>query len=674
MDRYRAKGREESELRGIEVTIRLESVNHRSCLSSASGARLLHRPASMIDKESLFARLEQFPGDWENRLALIELAIREDDLPGAKRLVRAAPPHVATPPEIQVRLHALLTRGKEALAPLAPSPVPAEPVPAETSGTPVPVETAAPGPPSPAPAPAPAPVAASAGTEGGLAALVEADVAIPARQRQGARVSSRASRHAPKAPPPIDRRAGREKWNDYDGGLKIVDLDPPETHERPTSAPERGSSLSLALFAHVALIVILSLVAVEVSRPDPPQLVVSVIHEREAELVTTRITRPTPEVKPSAASAQSVDVITSVSASSTFNVPEVENPSDTLITSTMTGVAPAGTGMSFSTAAVDSSDVNFFGLSGSGRKIVFIIDATPEMLVDEKGGMSAYNKVKDEVGIMLANLNRGTHFNLLLYQGKEVVAFRPEMVPGLPSNLRQAIEWLDPLNRDYGALGLRGDFGTPVEVTTNEKLPIAAIDVAHYTKAVQKALEWQASAIFCITAGYRGMARAPTPEMLEKMAKMPPADPGTIDPREQEAWQKAVAKTREWLEKENAARRGKGLDPKVVTNFGQLVREITGATPPQRRGGNDGGNAMPGMPDVTPEDIERQVDLLVKWQFKEQGHEEPSVHLVLFLGEEEEIADAEEDHFKALTRKNRGKLKVLRGLAALKNVTGAGSE
>jgi hypothetical protein len=40
--------------------------------------------------------------------------------------------------------------------------------------------------------------------------------------------------------------------------------------------------------------------------------------------------------------------------------------------------------MNFFTEATKSSDVNFFGISGSGRKIVFVIDATPQMLVDEK--------------------------------------------------------------------------------------------------------------------------------------------------------------------------------------------------------------------------------------------------------------------------------------------------
>lgn len=632
----------------------------------------------MEGKEQLFARLEQSPEDWDVRLALIEQAIREGDPASAKRLIRASPAHVPTPPAIQVRLHALLTgtatpaletpRASEASAPVetrtetveetsTPQPRPAEPLSER-----VPQEATASNDPD---------------MGGGLSALVEKDVIekTPGREsssRVGSRLDSAKQRHAP---PRIERTPAKDKWKDYDGGLELVPLDPIEKYETPSRAPERVSSVSLALIAHLAVLILLSLVVIQVQRPNPPQLVVSVVHERESELVTTRLTRPSVDPKPSAAAAQSVDVITALATSSNFNVPDVETPNDALVVSALPGVAPAGTGMSLTGKAVDSSDVSFFGLSGSGRKIVFIIDATPEMLVDEKGGMSAYNKVKDEVGIMLANLNRGTQFNLLLYEGEELVAFRPELVPGLPSNLRLAIEWLDPLNRDYEALGLNGDFGTPLEVTGHEDLPIAAVDVAHYTKAVQKALEWQASAIFCISAGYRGMNRSPTPEMLKKMAEMPRRNPGTIDPREQEAWQKAVAKTREWLEKENAARREKGLDPKVVTNFNQLVREVTGATPPQRRGGDTGGGpAMPAIPPITPEDIERQVDLLVKQQFKSQGIEEPSLHMVLFVGEDEEIQDTDEDHFKTLTRKNRGKLKILRGLAALKNVTGAGSE
>jgi len=607
----------------------------------------------MSETEELLERLELTPGDWAARLALIEIAVRKGDIAFAKRLVRASPSDQPTPTEVQIRIHTLLTKGVEAPPP--------EPV-ATAAPTPVPVPVAE----EPWPAEVPEPEAESnpasapprSSLEGGLSALIESDLPVEPR-----RASSGKSAKARPAPHP-DLAAAKAKWESYDGGLELVTLDPTDFVEAPSTAPERFSAVSMAIMLHVVLFILVGLVVVQTPLPKPPQLVVSVIHEREADLTTTRITKPNPEITPSAAAAQSVDVISSVGTSS-FSVPDVETSDDLIVSSMLPGVQALGNGMSFSTKAVDASDVNFFGLSGSGKRIVFVIDATAEMLVDEKGGMAAYDKVKTEVGVMLATLNRGTEFNVLLYEGKQLVAFRETPVPGLPSNIRHAIEWLDPLNRHYESLGLGNDFGPTHEVSEVEGYPIAAGDLAHYSKAIQKAMEWRAGAIFCVVSGYRGMGRAPPPEMTAKPASAPPA--ATVDPGEQKAWQDAVAKTRAWLEKENEARREKGLSPKVVVNFNQLVREITGAAPPARR---NAPAAAPGPPGVTPEEIEQQVAKLVKDRYKADGMEEPSVHMVLFLGDEEEIG-TDEDHFKNLTRKNRGKLKILRGLAALQNVTGA---
>ena len=634
----------------------------------------------MSEKEKLLERLERKPEDWLARVTLIEMAIREGDVSFAKRLVRASPSDVPTPPEIQIRIHALLTKGVAALPPVTAAevasgkPVQAVPEKAKPEAAPVvadlPVKHPAPDDKEVKPVEGISLAAPSTSPyrefDGGLGALIESHIPVavvkkPERRKRGSQAKV----------PSLNRDSAKKKWENYDGGLELVTLEPGEYVEPPSTAPERLSSVSLAVLLHVVILILLGLVVVQVPLPKPPELVVSAVHEQVSELVTTRLTKPNLEIKPSAAAAQAIDVISSV-ATSSFNVPDVEHTSNVLVSSMQAGIQPVGTGMSFSSETVKASDVNFFGLSGSGRKIVFIIDATPEMLVDEKGGMAAYDKVKTEVGIMLANLNRGTQFNILLYQGKQLVAFRSELVPGLPSNLRQAISWLDPLNREYESLGLGAGFGPSYDVADHEGLPIQAVDLAHYTKAVQKAIEWQSSSIFCISGGYEGMSRSPDAEMLKKMAAMPaaPANPGTIDPAEQKAWQSAVEKTREWLQKENEARSAKGVSPKVVVNFNQLVREVTGASPPSRRGGTPAGAAMPQMPPVTQEDIEKQIDKLVKSQYKAGGLEEPSLHMVLFLGEEEEIG-TDEDHFKNLTRKNRGKLKILRGLAALQNVTGA---
>lgn len=619
----------------------------------------------MTKKEELLERLEISPGDWVVRIALIEMAVFDGDIAFAKRLVRASPSDQPTPPEAQIRIHELLTKGLAAFpekkAEVCPSPVSDETPEEAFSDLPedafLSIEESD--------SFVREPLSVSQEPGGGLGALIESDSISLISPESSRRTSSRQRKGEERK---VDRKSLQDKWRNYDGRLELVAIPIPEKPLETSSTGERFSSLSMALIFHVILFVLIGLVIVETPQPKPPELIVSVLHEKEADLVTTRITKPSLEIQPAAAAAQAVDVLSSI-ASSSFSVPDVENWDRAIVDSLLTGVQPAGNGMSFSSDAVKSSDVNFFGISGSGRKIVFVIDTSPDMLVDEKGGMAAYDKVKTEVGIMLANLNRGTQFNILLYQGKQLLAFRENPVPGLPSNLRLAIEWLDPLNRNYDALGLRNQSGINCEVNDQEGFPIAAVDVGYYTKAVEKAMEWEASSVFCIVSGYESMNRTPTPEMLRKMASNPPASPGAVDPREQKIWQDAIAKTRAWLEKENAARSEKGHSPKVVVNFNQLVREITGATPPARRGGNGGGGTAPGMPGVTPEDIERQIDLLVKRGYKEAGLEEPGLNIVLFLGEKEEIG-AEEDHFKALTRKNRGKLKILRGLAALQNVTG----
>ena len=159
---------------------------------------------------------------------------------------------------------------------------------------------------------------------------------------------------------------------------------------------------------------------------------------------------------------------------------------------------------------------------------------------------------------------------------------------------------------------------------------------------------------------------------------MPPQTPPTtaptppqVDPKERAAWQKAVQETRDWLNKENLARQEKGQAPKVVVNFTALVRQVPGEAPPRARGGGGGGHRVPPLPPYTPEEIEEHVKNLVKRYYREENKSLPQLNLVLFLGKGEDIGDYKE-HFRRLTRKNRGKLKILEGLEALKDVTADG--
>lgn len=619
-----------------------------------------------LDFDNFLEMLDQSPEDWSLRIRAIEECIRRGDKDRARNLVRTSPDSSPLPPELQVRLHALLTKGIESVEPLEEF-QPAEKAPVEEVNTvePVPkpekkIEVSEKSEPVSEPKTEQKPPGES--FTGGLGALIEEQFPLSPQEKT-------------KPPLPettVDLSLAGKRWKAYQGNILLTRGEIPRPEDAPVSVPERFSSISLAVLFHLILFLLVSLIAVNVPRKPPIQLILSPPHEKDTTLTITKITKPAIEFKPTAAAAQSIDVITALS-NSKFGMPDVENSNNTTFVSMLPGLQSAGVGMSFSTEATEASDINFFGISGGGKKIVFIIDATPLMLIDEKGGMDAYDKVKNEVGIMLANLNRGTYFNILLYQGKRVVAFRDKLVPGLPSNLRMATEWLDPLNRDYAALGLNRNSGVPIDLKPMPDLPLQTVDLAHYTKCIHKAMEWHSSAIFCISSGYQTMTRSPTPEMLKEMAEAPPATPGkagTFNPGEKAAWDKAVAKTRDWLNKENAARKEKGISQKVVINFNQLVRQITGATPPRRTGGTPatGGSEMPPLPPITYKDIENHIRKLVKAEYKDQAREEPGVHMVLFLGEEEKIGEAK-GHFRSLVSRNRGKLKILQGLAALGDVT-----
>jgi hypothetical protein len=638
--------------------------------------------------------LAKSPEDWSIRIRLVENAVRRGDMDVARRLIRESPDESPLPHELQFRVHTLMVHGAAGFAMLGDE----EEMPEIADVAPV-VDL----PPSTPMLADPAeqvksllnsvPLAATTSEVTGFAKAEPLSVHLPdsrsakpersgqLQKREPAKVKVPAkSATTSGVPTLLDVKTLREtearKWKDYDGDFRLESAAVAKALTRQSQTAQKLAAFTVALLTHLVLTVLVGLVVISVPRMLPPQMVATVETAKFTEdLVPTRVNRIS-EAAPSAASGATPNVIGAL-AMSPVSIPEMDNRSNIVdVTNVLAGPAEAGMGLSFQGDTKSTSDVNFFGISGGGKRIVFIIDATREMLVDEKGGMFAYDKVKDEIGVILGGLNRGTQFNILLYEGERLLAFSREPVPAMPSNLRMAVEWLDPLNRDYDELGLAGHAGESPDLA-GDLDPIAARDNAHYSKAIQKAIEWQAGTVFCISGGYRRMGRSPSEEDLAKyrkdLAKNPgtPGTPGTVDPKDRAAWDAAVQKTREWLRKENAARADKGLPPKVVIDFGQLVRDVTGATPPQATGGSPGipGAQFPRTEPYTPADIEAMVRNGVKLHFRDADLDPPSIHMVVFLGEDETMDDQTKEHFTNLTRRNRGKLKLLHGLAALRDVT-----
>lgn len=644
----------------------------------------------MAELTELLEKLESRPEDWDFRLVVVEKLAESGELDRARNLVRDSPDG-PVPYHVQSRLWAALSgdsairviddgsaseggkpnlvakakvvrRENDAKAePFRVPPPPKRPQPDPDSGESKPYrhsQAAS----EDAEKPAADPKHASA-------PKIKRIAAEPANLRRQPRSSAAAD---------DKKAAAAEKF--YLSGLEDVALPNPR-RTRPT-ASGKFSAFTVAILVHFALVLTGAFIVVYAPGARAPVIAVLAAPPLDEVVIKKSIVQKTEISKPAAPSASATAVVT-VEGESVFVAPQIDRMSRTFDANLIDSGIGASRGLSFEGVGVES-DVSFFGIAAGGRRICFIIEATPSMLVDEMGGMFAYNKVKAEIGAMLGGLNRGTAFNIIVYEGKKLSMFREEPVRALPSNVRRAIEWMEPINRDYEALGLRQDY-TDGGITPGA-VPIHHNDNAHYSKAIQAALEQDVNAVFCIGGGWRGLSRSLSPEDQVKMAEYSKARREQLDavqtdfkqeydPKEVAAWRAAQEKAREWLRKENEARISNGMAPKVVLSMNEIIQKVApGARPPRGLKTPPPPPPAPPPPEVerlpayTTEDVEEQIKNVITQNYGKNQPDRPSVNLVLFLGEDQDIG-ADEDHFKTFTRQNKGKLKILRGLAALSDVT-----
>ena len=454
------------------------------------------------------------------------------------------------------------------------------------------------------------------------------------------------------------------KWSEEEAPLLVkqsidpandVDMDVFRPQDKDSDAAQKASALTVAILVHVAVALLLGFVVMALPPPNPPQIIAtSFTEEAEDEIEEVKIQKVAKATAASAASKPTFAI--SSMASSPIAIPEFDETQNVDVTLGATA-QNVGLQMSFDDGKGDTSEVRFFGIRASGNRIVFIIEASRYMLTDQKGGIPAYNKVKDEIAQMLAGLNRQTAFNLILYEGKRVATFQDELVAATPSNIRQAIEWFDPINQEFENIGLqKGYTSKPVESGVE---PFQVNDLTHYIKAAQLALQMDVSTIFLLSNGWghhhKTMEKAELEKYMEKKIRQ-----AKWKEKDAEKWREAVKKAREWLVKENENRLKAGVPRKVVIGLGGIIAKVAPGvrSPPS------------GPPGYTMEDVEDQLKNAVSMFYRSKSKPRPRFNVVWFVGEDENPSVRIEEHLKQQTKRNRGKLKVLKGMAGLKDVTG----
>ncbi len=307
----------------------------------------------------------------------------------------------------------------------------------------------------------------------------------------------------------------------------------------------------------------------------------------------------------------------------------------------------SGGGIDFSRSAV-----NFFGIRSQGERIMFIIDATRWILEDQKGGIPAYNIIKEEIIKQVNGLSPGTLFNVMFFDTNRVYSFSSHMLPATTANKEALAKWIDPVNKDIASVGRLQNNVEP----QNTDIDPMKDRLRNWVRPIQIAMEQGCDAIFLMTSRWMHHPRYITEE--ERIAYY--REVKWTD-KDEVVWQDAVKKAQEWLANENAERRRRGQPERVVSWIGTIVAEQFPRVRRKPSAAFTFDEVMQHIQNMGPKIYEKHSD-------------RPPINVVMFLGSDEQArGNREVEQFQQLTRRNRGRFNVLEGLPALRNVTGSGS-
>lgn len=202
-------------------------------------------------------------------------------------------------------------------------------------------------------------------------------------------------------------------------------------------------------------------------------------------------------------------------------------------------------------------EISMFGIKSKGERVFFVLDASDTMMVDEIGGVRAYEIIKSEMIRILRELNSSVLFNVVVYESYSAKKLFPGMVPASTGNVDKAVEWLRPLNRftkdrttqqQYGSHTTGGD-GIGIDGSIRVE-PLKG-GVSHWATPVMEAMSEQADSIFILSSGW-GFIAYKTGE-AEGWGNS-----------EEARFQKKLAEARQKLKEENDKRAAAGDPPRII--------------------------------------------------------------------------------------------------------------
>lgn len=304
------------------------------------------------------------------------------------------------------------------------------------------------------------------------------------------------------------------------------------------------------------------------------------------------------------------------------------------------------------------SGVNFFGVRSKGEKIIFILDASKQMMEDAKGGYNTYRYAKDKIHQMVDKMPPATLFNVLVYNDSNVDMFRGQLVPASQANRDALKQWLEPINSDpYNVGQVSRKYSSSVQYDS-----LTGSGARFWLRAVQAAMEQTADTIFVLCGGF-GRYSAPGPR----------GERGEPDPKEMAEYREKLAALNEKAQKafaaENAARSKRGLPPKIVYNWNNyMTQELRLTLPPYPAVPGGGGG---GGPQMTPEEVVLDhLDAVWATQYTARELAAPRLNFVYLIARDAATQREYDDiqSLKHIANDFRGEFEFLRGEKTMKNL------
>lgn len=320
-----------------------------------------------------------------------------------------------------------------------------------------------------------------------------------------------------------------------------------------------------------------------------------------------------------------------------------------------------------------SSRVNVFGIKAQAERILFVIDTSTDMLADEKGGITSYSIIKDEITTLIGKLSAGTLFNVMLQDRFTTLLFKPRLVNASTSSHQQLVRWIKPINSNARYAGLDNvmDAAKPTlsklkedPIHDNLSLNWKGNETAFITQYV---LEQGIDTVFFITCthgGFSTVMRKPTGKEAERWEQTVNSPDYQAQLRKHEAEIPEMRnRIQQKLRSVNAERRGKGQPPLVLDSRWGLESQ-------SKQLGLKWKTEHPGYGpryEINPKDIEAYYNRLNEEIYGQFNRPNPSINIILYLAEDEVFSKEDEKKIRDFVRFFDGKHRIVRGEKGIKS-------